>query len=127
MIETGIAVLLFITGIVFFAFGQAHIETISVVIMMGMIFGLPTLFSFGFGDLLVFLALGLFMTSLDEMWMFLGIFIVVWIAWTFIMLYKYNKEERITDWKSAIKTKEYPLIPAITVAFGGWLIWLIGF
>jgi hypothetical protein len=119
LVQWFIPVILILLGLLYVALGYADpMETLGVLIFTGFIFGLPTLFSFGIGDFLIFMGLAFFLKDQNSLFVFLFIFLAVWLIWTFFVMMKWRDKEKLT-WRK-ITTKEYPLVPVILISF---LIW----
>ena len=101
--------------------GNNIIDTIGVVIITAFIFAIPTLFSFGVGDFLIFVGLALFIDSSDAFSLFLGIFLVMWVLWTIYLFHKF----KVTK-KEFLKI-EYPLVPVIAMSFYIWIVCMLLF
>jgi len=95
--------------------GNNIIDTIGIVFITAFIFALPTIFTFGFGDFLIFIGLAFFIDTTDAFSLFLGIFLVMWIVWT-IYLFNKLKVSKKQFWKI-----DYPLVPAIAISFYIWI------
>lgn len=101
--------------------GNSIWDTIGIVTIIGFLFALPSFFSFGMGDFLIFLGLGFFIDTSDGLSVFLGAFLVLWIVWTVLMLHK-HKTSKKQLWKV-----EYPLVPVIAISFYFWIVYSLLF
>jgi len=99
--------------------GNNIINTICIVIIIAFLFALPSFFSFGMGDFLIFIGLGFFIDSEASLSVFLGTFLILWLFWTLLMLNKLRKKDK-RYWKV-----EYPLVPVIAMAFYIWIIFSV--
>jgi len=97
--------------------GNNIMDTIGVVILTAFIFALPSLFTFGLGDFLIFFSLAFFIDTTEAFYLFLGIFLVMWVVWT-IYIFNKNRVSKKQFWKV-----EYPLVPAITISFYVWIVY----
>ena len=109
--------LILLCGVLYMMFAEnSIIDTIGIVIFTGFIFALPSLFNFGLGDFFIFLGLAFFFGTENAFFLFLSIFLIVWILWTVYYFKKLDKSNK-KIWKV-----EYPLVPAITFSFYGWIM-----
>ena len=109
--------LLFICGMFYMILSGNNIwDTVGIVTIIAFLFIIPSFFSFGMGDFLIFLGLGFFIDTQEGLSLFLGIFLVLWIVWTVYMLHKHRVDKK-GMWKM-----EYPLVPVIAFAFYVWIM-----
>lgn len=104
--------------IYFFTSGGNAIETGAVLFFTAVIWGMPTLFGFGIGDFLLFMGLAVFIGTISGMWAFYGVFIVIWLFVSVVLMIKDRKKMN----KRFFYYHEYPLIPVITASFTIWFI-----
>jgi hypothetical protein len=128
-IELETIILIFLLGMAYLILGYVDItEYIGILIFMAFIFAIPCLFSFGFGDFLLFISFAPFLKTTELMWTYLILLLLVWFVWHLFILYKYKKEGKIQTYRSTLSAKtvftvEYPLVPVITIAFFSWIIY----
>lgn len=117
--------LLVVLGVVYMIVTGGYLQTFVCLCLLLMVFGLPCLFDFGLGDLLVFISLAPFLAMGNVYW-FLGVFFMIWLVWGVVMINKNVIEGRFQRFwdafsRKAVFTLEYPLVPVILVAFIVWL------
>ena len=109
--------LIILCGICYmFLSGNNVFDTMGFVVTTAFLFAIPSFFSFGMGDFLIFLGLAFFIDTTNAYSLFLGIFLILWIIWTVWMFYKFKVSKKEL-WKI-----EYPLVPVIAVAFYVWVV-----
>lgn len=116
-------ILLFASGISYMLIEQIPlIDVISILIFILFLFGLPCIFGMGIGDLLLFLGIGFFLRTISGVWLYILIFILCWTLWNIYMVVIAKWEGTLQSYRSAFSketffTLEYPLVPAIAIAF----------
>lgn len=121
IVQWFVPVALISCGILYLLLGYASmVDTFAVIVLIAFIFGLPCLFNFGVGDLLIFIGLGFFLGTEESLFSFLSIFLAIWFIWTVFIIAKYKKEKKFNSWKS-ILYEEYPLIPVVAFSFYVWM------
>lgn len=119
LVEQWVVGLMMCFGALYFLLSGSLLDTIGVLFFTIFIWGLPTLFGFGIGDLLIFISLAFFIPTLDSMWLFYAVFLFYWILWTFYQLV--FKDKKKMTLKEFVKN-DYPLIPVIAVSFMVWIM-----
>jgi len=117
--------LLVVLGVAYMVATGLYMETLICLCLLLMIFGIPCLFGFGLGDLLVFVSLASFVAMGGIYW-FLGVFFIVWVLWGVWMVKKKKDEGVFQRYRDAFSRKlmftlEYPLVPVILIGFVIWL------
>lgn len=91
-----------------------------------MMFALPCLFSFGFGDFLVLISMWPFFRTVEQYYTFLMIFLPLWAGVTVVVLLKAMKKVKDMELKARIRyiffREEIPLLPIVLVAFLLWFV-----
>ena len=87
------------------------VNTLSSMLVIGMIFLIPCIYSFGAGDFLLLIGLCLFFPSKQQLDLFLAVFLLVGTIYL-IAYYKWFTHSR----KQFLKEK-FPFIPAIMITF----------
>ena len=119
LVETWVVALLLCFGCLYWLLGNmSFMDSVGVFFFTIFIWGLPTLFGFGIGDLLIFISLAFFIPNIQSMWVFYAIFLLYWICWTLWMLFKERKRMSL---KLFVKN-DYPLVPVIAVSFIVWVM-----
>jgi len=117
LVEYWVVVVLLVLGLIYLCFCQDIVETLAVLFFTVFIWGLPTFFGFGFGDFLLFVGLSFFIPDVGSMWLFYGVFLVIWIVWTFVFFV--NEREKLSLRRMC--SHEYPLVPVIMISFYVWI------
>lgn len=92
------------------------VNALSVCLLLVFFFGLPTLFGFGVGDLMVLVCLGVFIGSLDNLYWFLVCFFVITVFWSTTWIWHYKKQDREKKIRELL-FKSFPFVPVIAVSF----------
>lgn len=95
-------------------------------LLLLMLFGIPCLFNFGLGDLLVFLSMAPIL-AIGDIKIFLFLFFICWLIWHFTMVGLKIKDGTFKSFSESLSKKNvftvsYPLVPVI---FFSLLIWLL--
>ncbi len=119
-------ILLVLLGIIFMIVSESYLNSFVCMVLLIMIFGVPCLFGFGLGDLLVFISLAPFLSQ-ESIVLYLGVFFFIWIFWHIYLVRKNVIEGhlqgiRASFSKKNIMTLQYPLIPAILISFVCWMV-----
>lgn len=106
----------------------AYLGTLVVLVFMLMIFAIPCFFSFGFGDLLVFVSMSPFL-AMGDLWLYLGLFFGCWFLWQLLMIYKKKRDGSFVSVWDCFRIRNlmhlsYPLVPVILVSFIIWSIFI---
>lgn len=92
------------------------VNALSVCVLLVFFFGLPTLFGFGVGDLLILLCLSVFIGSLSNLYWFLLCFFVITVFWSTMWIWRYKKMDQTKKIKELL-FKSFPFVPVIAVSF----------
>jgi hypothetical protein len=107
-------VVLGLINLVFFSASQ--VESLAVVFFMATVWGLPCFFAFGLGDFALIMGMSMFIPNVDSMWIYIGIVITIWIAYTVILFL----QKKIVLNKNAFFYHEYAFVPVLTLSFMIW-------
>lgn len=113
-VRINLLLLLWVVSLCYAVMSWSGWLSLASLVYLVLFFGPLLFFRMGAGDLVVLVDLWPFLAPLDHLWLFVGVFMVVWLLCVLVI---YCKDKKKMGLRIFLFKRSIPLIPVITVAF----------